>query len=286
MITFFFLLTLWEVNSWPHLAQLRNNNEPDPSASFIGPTCTLGAHNWHPGVGEPCPSAPHDPVLHYWPSQFITQWHFYYVFDLNYPPPYNPFPTHNYTVTKGQTYYDAHYKGGAMREVYNERCIPIWFAGPLAANNNFSCDFINIAAEQTAYLLLHDDKPPGAPECCIVGQPFHPPPVNFVRNFTEQSSQIIQGVAVEWYSTTLQEEGIFSYGFVANHTSDWSTPYAFYMMGIMGVPSQPLWMYQYFEGFQSKTPDNDIWQYPQSCNGAKACPGFESPPSFKAKYHF
>lgn len=69
-----------------------------------------------------------------------------------------------------------------MREVYDQRCIPIFFTDVLSGDNNYSCDFLNIADTQTAYLILHDDRPKGAPECCIIGQPFYPPPRNFSDN--------------------------------------------------------------------------------------------------------
>jgi len=260
----------------------------DDPASFIGPSCTLGAHNWHPEINESCPStAIETPVLHYWPSQFTTQWTFYYIDDYDYAPPYDPLPTRNFTFSTGQTYYDVNYEGGSMIEVYNQRCIPIWYTGPLAPNNNFSCDFINIGSTQTSYLVLHEDKPVGAPDCCIVGQPFHSPPPDFIRNFTNISYQTIDGVNVDWFSVVLDDAGLFSYGFVNNSLTpplSWSTPYAFYMVGLSMDSSSninPIWMYQVFERFQDTTPDNSRWSIPSVCKYALPCPGFEPDGSVK-----
>ena len=89
-----------------------------------------------------------------------------------------------------------------MIEVYKERCIPIFFDGPFAANNNFSCNFLNVASTQTAYFITHDDRPPNSPECCIIGYPFHPPHPTFMKNFTDFSTQNIQGVQVDWGTLT------------------------------------------------------------------------------------
>ncbi len=69
---------------------------------------------------------------------------------------------------------------------------PIFFTDVLSANNNYSCDFLNIGATQTAYLILHDDRPKGAPECCIIGQPFHPPPRNFSDNLYIKKASTIE----------------------------------------------------------------------------------------------
>jgi len=252
-------------------------------AQIIGPTCTYGAHNWYDGQcnattssfikGDKDPKDPTDPT-HVWPSYFTTDWDMYFVFDVNYAPPYDPIPIGpNINVTLGQTYYDTTYQGqGAMREVYNQRCIPIFFSGVFAANNNFSCDFLNVASSKTSYLITHDDIPIGAPECCIIGQPFHPPPVNFAANMTEKSSQTIDGVKVDFSAISLPDAGIFSLGFVSNSTSqDYSTPYVFYMMGAPQIAS---WLYQKFKNFVVEKPDGKWWEIPDSCNDAVVCPGW------------
>jgi len=250
----------------------------------IGPTCTVGAHNWFDGQcnvttitpmkGEEVAAGSSESIAHVWPAYFTTQWDMYFVYDANNAPPYDPIPIGpNITVTHGQTYYDTTYQGlGAMREVYSTRCIPIFFTGVFSANNNFSCDFLNVASTQTAYMITHDDRPIGAPECCIIGQPFHPPPVNFASNMTDKSSQTIGGIQVDWNAITLPDAGIFNFGFVANSTSQgFSTPYVFYMMGAPQVAS---WLYQKFENFAPEHPSEKWWKIPESCDEAVVCPGW------------
>jgi hypothetical protein len=131
--------------------------------------------------------------IHRWAPWFSVEWTFYYISDPANIPPYFPVPQGNFTFTHGRTYYDdttSH--GRCMREIYDTRCIPIFFSDVLSMNNNYSCDFLNIEATQTAYLILHDDRPQGAPECCIIGQPFHPPPRNFSDNLYIKKASTIE----------------------------------------------------------------------------------------------
>jgi hypothetical protein len=84
-----------------------------------------------------------------------------------------------------------------MREQYDSFCIPVFYAPhtSMGASNDYSCDFINVGITNTSYVVLHEDRPAGAPECCmmpalratvsclmlpgIIGRPFHGPPRNF-----------------------------------------------------------------------------------------------------------
>ena len=78
---------------------------------YIGPDCTVGAHNWHPESGpcpnmdQPPPPTPSSDNVHVWPDQFMVDWKFYFVADDADEPPYNPLPTTPYNVTNGKTYY-------------------------------------------------------------------------------------------------------------------------------------------------------------------------------------
>lgn len=130
--------------------------------------------------------------IHRWAPWFTVEWTFYYVFDPANVPPYFPAPQGNFTSTSGRTYYDDTTSNGrCMREVYDKRCIPIFFTDVLSINNNYSCEFLNVGSTKTAYLILHEDRPQGAPECCIIGQPFHPPPRNFSDNlYIKKGSRI------------------------------------------------------------------------------------------------
>ena len=180
--------------------------------SPIGPTCTQGGHNPLPPSGI-CPQSNetfifpgmHDvprsqAPVHRWAPWYTVEWTFYYISDSDYIPPYFPFPRRNFTATSGRTYYDdTTSQGRCMREVYDSRCIPIFFTDVLSPNNNFSCDFLNVGATQTAYLILHDDRPKGAPECCIIGQPFHAPPRNFSDNLYIKKASTIEVIQQSIY---------------------------------------------------------------------------------------
>ncbi|CAF4730594.1 unnamed protein product, partial [Rotaria sp. Silwood2] len=174
-------------------------------STVIGPTCTQGGHNPLPLSGI-CPQSNetfifpgmHDvpsgqAPIHRWAPWFTVEWIFYYISDPTNIPPYFPVPKGNYTCTHGRTYYDdTTSQGRCMREVYDQRCIPIFFSDVLSINNNYSCDFLNVGATKTAYLILHDDRPKDAPECCIIGQPFHPPPRNFSDNLYIKKASTIE----------------------------------------------------------------------------------------------
>jgi hypothetical protein len=58
-----------------------------------------------------------------------------------------------------------------LQEVYDSFCIPV-FGDPLVPMgrwNGYSCDFLNVGATNTSYVVLHADKPRGAPDCCVIG---------------------------------------------------------------------------------------------------------------------
>jgi hypothetical protein len=91
--------------AWPGMRPKREGED------YIGPSCTVGAHNWHPESG-PCPNMEQPPPptptsghSHVWPNQFIVDWKFYFVPDDSDAPPYDPLPTTPYNVTLGRTYY-------------------------------------------------------------------------------------------------------------------------------------------------------------------------------------
>jgi len=256
------------IHSWPHLERKRDSQDT------IGPTCTAGVHNWHPS-NTACPPGAVPKDSEYIPKYakyFEMEWTMYFVNDSNYSPPYDPYPTRNFTTGRGRTFYDMTFGGGALREVYEEKCIPIFMDGPLSKNNNWKCDFINVANTNTAYFITHDDRPIGAPPCCIIGRPFHPPHPNFAVNMTERTTSIIDGVTVDWSSLSLTDSGLFSFGFVHQENSlSYSIPYAFYFLGAPQISS---WVYQSFDHFEVVKPNQHWWNIPDSCINAKECPGW------------
>lgn len=156
-----------------------------------------------------------------------------------------------------------------MKEVYDEYCIPV-FGAPLTSmghSNKYSCDFLNVSsasfvhpqvyhfrclvqvgATNTSYVVLHADRPPHTPECCIIGQPFHGPPQDFAKLMPVHWTDKVGDIEVDWNAVydklvihnfesdetydecvffyIYRDAGIFSYGF---RTDSESVPFAFYM---------------------------------------------------------
>ena len=251
---FFFTTT---IVAWPGMRHKKS------SESYIGPACTVGAHNWHPESGDcpnmvqPSPPGPSSNRTHVWPAQYSVEWKFYFVPDNSDVPPYNPLPTTPYNVTTGRTYYfnDPITGDRNMKEVYDSFCIPV-FGNPLASmghGNKYSCDFLNVGATNTSYVILHSDKPHNAPSCCIIGQPFHAPPPDFSTLMPIHWTDKVGEIAVDWNAIYdkyvvyfrvvlsklvilidscvlcflhLRDAGIFNYGFVSDSEN---IPFAFYM---------------------------------------------------------
>eukprot|EP00604_Paraphysomonas_vestita_P002380 CAMPEP_0174820604 /NCGR_PEP_ID=MMETSP1107-20130205/4536_1 /TAXON_ID=36770 /ORGANISM="Paraphysomonas vestita, Strain GFlagA" /LENGTH=223 /DNA_ID=CAMNT_0016036253 /DNA_START=236 /DNA_END=907 /DNA_ORIENTATION=- len=221
---------------------------------------------------QPEPPTPSSNNSHTWPNQFIVDWKFYFVPDDSDTPPYNPLPTTPYNVTNGRTYYYNNDETGErnMKEEYYQYCIPV-FGNPLTPMgrwNKYSCDFLNVGSTNTSYVVLHDDRPPGAPECCIIGRPFHAPPPNFSTLMPIANTSPVGDTLVDWFSVYDKDAGIFSYGF---ETDKESIPYAFYMKGVPWVAN---WMWQKFDNFRDDTPEASVWEIPAACSKAVACPGW------------
>eukprot|EP00005_Dracoamoeba_jomungandri_P003577 CAMPEP_0174259334 /NCGR_PEP_ID=MMETSP0439-20130205/8168_1 /TAXON_ID=0 /ORGANISM="Stereomyxa ramosa, Strain Chinc5" /LENGTH=238 /DNA_ID=CAMNT_0015343165 /DNA_START=178 /DNA_END=894 /DNA_ORIENTATION=+ len=220
---------------------------------------------------QPAPPGPVQNNTHDWPDAFIVDWSMYFVPDENDEPPYTPYPKTSYNVTTGKTYYFTDANGvHNMKEVYDEYCIPV-FGDPsssMGSQNHYSCDFLNVGSTQTAFVVLHEDKPVGAPDCCIIGQPFHPPPPNFYTNMPVRWQAKVEDDMVDWNAVWDVDAGIFNYGF--NQVT--SEPYAFYMIG---VPWVTHWMWQRFSNFRAEAPPTEVWKIPSACAEATACPGWE-----------
>eukprot|EP00486_Rosalina_sp_Unknown_P004550 CAMPEP_0201577476 /NCGR_PEP_ID=MMETSP0190_2-20130828/23895_1 /ASSEMBLY_ACC=CAM_ASM_000263 /TAXON_ID=37353 /ORGANISM="Rosalina sp." /LENGTH=178 /DNA_ID=CAMNT_0048009567 /DNA_START=421 /DNA_END=957 /DNA_ORIENTATION=- len=174
-------------------------------------------------------------------------------------------------MTYGRTWYDTTFEGGAMRESYYQRCIPVFPFGSLSGRNDFSCEFVTLNSNHTAYLILNKtDKPPNAPDCCIIGQPFHAPPRTFADGLQVKFESMVDGTHVNWNAVWLEGAGIFNYGF-----NEENVPFIFYMQGIPDVAN---WLYQKFTNFQEVRPPQNTWKIPQSCYDAKHCPGWPVTP--------
>jgi len=203
---------------------------------------------------------------------FTVEWKFYFVPDDSDVPPYTPYPTTPYNVTNGRSYYYNNEETGVrnMKEVYDTYCIPVFgsYLSPMGRENKYSCDFLNVGATNISYVVLHEDRPPLTPECCIIGQPFHAPPQDFASSMPVHWTEKVGDVTVDWNAVEDKDAGIFSYGFVSETTS---VPFAFYMKGIPWIAN---WMWQRFTDFKEEEPPASVWEIPEACNTAKVCPGW------------
>jgi len=184
-----------------------------------------------PVEGETQPPPPKNTTTssHMWPQYYTVQWIFAFVPDDNDAPPYFPLPRTPYNLTTGRTYYDDTIdpeKGVRnMREDYDKYCIPVFGdpTNPMGAANNFKCSFLNVGITNTSYVILYEDRPQGAPECCIIGQPFYPPPRDWVKAMPVKWRDQYNDMVIDYNAVYDNEAGIFNYGF----ESSTSVPFVF-----------------------------------------------------------
>jgi hypothetical protein len=58
--------------------------------------------------------------------------------------------------------------------------------------------FLQVGSTNTSYVLLHEDRPPNTPECCIIGRPFHAPPPDFATLMPVHWTNVVGDIAVDW----------------------------------------------------------------------------------------
>jgi len=241
------------------------------SANRIGPQCTIGAHNQAvgtcPNMQQPSAPGPRPLRTHTWAPSFVVDWEFVFVHREDDAPPYLPHPRTPFNITRGRTWYST--SGSAlMRESYETYCIPVFAEGVMAMRNDFACDFINV--DNASFVITHEDRPIGVPPCCIIGEPFHPPPRNFHTRMPRHWRSKVGDVQVDWGAVWDKEAGIFAYGFEGKSVD---VPFAFYMKG---VPWMAAWMWQRFQNFERVEPDPAVWELPKTCEIARPCPGWEA----------
>ncbi len=47
-------------------------------------------------------------------------------------------------------------------------------------------------------MVLHEDRPHNAPECCIIGQPFHAPPQDFSSLMPLHWTETVGDDVIDW----------------------------------------------------------------------------------------
>ena len=174
-----------------------------------------------------------------------------------------------YTFSRMEAFYDWSIR--SLRETYHDICVPIFPGGA-----EWSCDFLN--TNGAAYLLQHDDRAPGQPECCVFERPWSPPAPDFLSHagLPYLKNTTYDGTTVMWWQTTdvpPSSGGPFGYGYSVQDDGSLA-PYAFYFGGFWrranGTLEQASTM-QYYEDFRAEKPPPSTWELPAACAAAPNC---------------
>ena len=179
-----------------------------------------------------------------------------------YPPPYvDGIPQPPYYASRGKVHYDWTRK--AMIEERLDHCVNI-FSFP----NTFPCTFFNVMG--TSYLLSSGTS--NLPPCCLFGQPWYPPPPNFLQNNTgtfvrqEQWGCGSEGVAEWWTDLSIPPPTgpfFFSYNKSSNSTTTIPPPPQVYKS--FSFPGMEGWVQQVFKNIKPTQPDPSTWDLPSEC---------------------
>lgn len=184
-----------------------------------------------------------------------------------YPTP-PPFANRN---SPGKTYYDSKWRGSSQKEVYTERCIPIF---PSFDPPEFPCDFYLVTEENKAY-MTSKNAPKEFGDCCILAQPFHPPAKDFTRKMNFNGMKVLGGQEYFEYSVFVEESGgPFVHAFWAKPTLDKNFKPAFFYMVVVNNRM----LYQEFKNYNTNPFDSEsVFRIPDSCKAAnvKMCPDFD-----------
>lgn len=134
-------------------------------------------------------------------------------------PPYYPVPPPFASRTApGFTYYDKNYRGGSHKEIYTERCIPIF----PSYDPEFPCEFILVKEENKAYFITKN-APAEFDDCCILADPFNPPVFNFTEKMNYRG-KVAYGdhEVVEFAVKAPSSGGDFIHGFYDNEETDFN----------------------------------------------------------------
>eukprot|EP00040_Diaphanoeca_grandis_P038987 m.257869 g.257869 ORF g.257869 m.257869 type:complete len:237 (-) comp35802_c0_seq1:188-898(-) len=187
------------------------------------------------------------------------------------PPWTGPLPLPR-IVNKMESWYDWDNK--RMRETYHDMCVPIFPKGSM-----WSCDFLNV--NNISYLLQHEDRAAGQPECCIFEKPWVPPRPTFGDTlfFKTTTTEIINNAPtkVQWWESkgvSVQDGGPFGYGWYES-AKETLVPYAFYFGAFWnnanGTFTPAFTLQNWGNTFVAGTPPESVWVVPASCNSAKPC---------------
>lgn len=176
---------------------------------------------------------------------------------LTAPPPYiNGIPDAPFIATRGEVYYD--WASQAMIEKRLDYCVNIFPTG-----NNFTCIFHNV--NKTSYLVTAGPNSP-FPPCCVFGQPWFPPPPDFLQTRVQAQFAAYapwSNVSALWWvvPSVAPPTGPFWYAFASEQS-----PQVYLSFSFPGVNG---WVQQNFFNITYAAPDPAVFELPAQCNGGK-----------------
>ena len=196
-------------------------------------------------------AAPVPPEL---PEYFTASFTEFTAYNASSPPYENGIPQAPFKASRGQTFYDWRVKG--LIEKRFDYCVNIF----PTMKNDFPCTFWDING--TSYLT--SVGAPHLPKCCVFGQPWYPPPPDFLRKRVNST----YGGAAPWNQGTANwfvnydippPAGPFWWSFRDGEVS----PQVYSSFSFPGIEG---WVQQNFFGVQTyPPPPASTWTVPAEC---------------------
>ena len=181
---------------------------------------------------------------------------------INGLPPAAP-PSRLYS-SKGFTYYDWSVK--SMIEQRFEYCVNVF-----PFSNNFSCSFVNV--NNISYLTSNGTS--HLPPCCVYGDPWMPPPPDFLRTreVTTVANTSVRWRgrrptdSVTWFSNLgiPPPDGPFLYAYTELRREPAVVLPNVAVFDCFSFPGVQGWVQQNFYNQKAKKPHPSVWNLPQEC---------------------
>lgn len=204
-------------------------------------------------------AAPDPPIL---PTAFTCEFTEFTAANAGSPPYVNGVPPLNsapFFAGSGRTYYDWNTKN--MIEQRFDYCVNIF-----GYDNRFPCNFTNVNG--TSYLISRGAS--HLPPCCVFGQPWSPPPPDFLRNKVRSvySGTVPWGgtpSGAAWFEVPdiAPPTGPFFYSF--NTTDTVGTIPQFAVYSSFAFPGVDGWVQQVFHDVRVGRPSPAVFDLPSEC---------------------
>lgn len=195
-------------------------------------------------------SAQQAPLL---PTAFYGKFVEYTAPDAKSPPYIDGVPQAPFYGSRGRVYYDWRTKD--MIEVREDFCVNIF-----SFSNLFPCTFHN--TKGTSYLISFNTT--NLPPCCIFGQPWQPPPPDFLRQSSTRgilrNREMWSGRLADWYIIPSIEPPTGPFWFAYRNST--TSPQVYLSFSFPGMQG---WIQQNFFDISYSAPDPSVWKLPPQC---------------------